>query len=222
MRSQLRLQERNGIDSAGDTETGRPPEPPPVVIPIGPVVGDAPFAKRSYALTPVAKLAAIGFRAGVYGVFSPPTLQTGQRVIALVSSANEVELEIEGDVKIFGDIAKVVLGDDGDLVTLTWGTNSYVATGAEAAAFNTFLRGYEGKTLTFQIGPEGVPAPPPAPEPQTFPWDSFTTHAEFDAWAEDNNVECGGSGWDRLTLAGKRDWLVAYFDGTRPWEAAQE
>lgn len=29
MRSQLRLQERNGVDSAGDTETGRPPEPPP-------------------------------------------------------------------------------------------------------------------------------------------------------------------------------------------------
>lgn len=40
MRSQLRLQERNGVDSAGDTETGRPPEPPPE--PPEPEEGGAP------------------------------------------------------------------------------------------------------------------------------------------------------------------------------------
>jgi hypothetical protein len=48
------------------------------------------------------------------------------------------------------------------------------------------------------------------------------THAEIDVWAEANTVDCGGSGWDRMTLAGKRAWLVDYFAGARPWEAAQE
>jgi hypothetical protein len=71
-----------------------------------------------------------------------------------------------------------------------------------------------------ESSPPGVWSPGRSePEPTaSFPWDAMTGHAEIDGWAEAQGVDCGGSGWDRMTLAGKREWLVAYFDGARPWE----
>jgi hypothetical protein len=76
-------------------------------------------------------------------------------------------------------------------------------------------------------GPDGRPPEPPPevpPEPEqtaTFPWDAMNTHAEIDGWAD---VQCvaRGADWSSMNLATKRAWLVTYFDGARPWEAAQE
>jgi hypothetical protein len=59
------------------------------------------------------------------------------------------------------------------------------------------------------VGPGGVLA---------FPWDAMTTHAQIDDWADANGV-ARGADWGQMTLASKRQWLVAYFDGARPWEA---
>lgn len=69
------------------------------------------------------------------------------------------------------------------------------------------------------VGPEPAPAPAPDPAPETFPWDTMTTHAQIDAWADANSVTRGPD-WAQMTLASKRAWLVAYYDGDRPWETA--
>jgi hypothetical protein len=55
-------------------------------------------------------------------------------------------------------------------------------------------------------------------EPLALPWDAMTTHAQIDGWADANGV-ARGEDWGQMTLASKRQWLVAYFDGARPWEA---
>jgi hypothetical protein len=159
MRSQLRLQERNGIDSAGDGPDGRPPEPPPEPNPIDTYPWD--------------------------------TLATGAEVDA------------------WADANGVVYGPE-------WDSYTVVEKKEWLVQYYDGARPWEGRG-------EPLPAPEPEPEPTaSFPWDDLATHAEIDAWAAANTVDCGGSGWDRLTLAGKRAWLVDYFGGTRPWEAPQE
>jgi hypothetical protein len=58
---------------------------------------------------------------------------------------------------------------------------------------------------------------PVTTDPQTFPWDTMTTHAQIDGWVAQHGVAIGPE-WGQMTLASKRQWLVAYFDGDRPWE----
>lgn len=56
----------------------------------------------------------------------------------------------------------------------------------------------------------------PVTDPASFPWDTMTTHAQIDGWADANGV-ARGADWAQMTLASKRQWLVAYFDGATPW-----
>jgi hypothetical protein len=77
--------------------------------------------------------------------------------------------------------------------------------------------------------PEPTPEPEPEPEPKSDevtpsadgakPWDTMTTHAQIDAWADQQGFS-RGEDWGRMNLAAKRLWLVDYFDGAEPWNDA--
>lgn len=73
----------------------------------------------------------------------------------------------------------------------------------------------EGLVQDGESAPPGWEPPPQSQ--QAFPWDAMTTHAQIDGWVAQNGVVTGVE-WAQMTLASKRQWLVAYFDGARPWE----
>lgn len=67
---------------------------------------------------------------------------------------------------------------------------------------------------TGSVWAEGVV--PSVAAAEAFPWDTMTTHAQIDGWADAHGV-ARGADWGQMTLASKRQWLVAYFDGATPW-----
>lgn len=104
-------------------------------------------------------------------------------------------------------------GDGSNPVVAREATHTYAASGA----FLVVITDAEGHISTEQVIIQS--SDEPETEPVSFPWDTMTTHAQIDAWADANGVT-RGEDWAQMTLASKRAWLVAYYDGDRPWETA--